>query len=54
MAIAQTVKKVETPGKYLASLSRAPAGLRKRSPKSTNWSPTKILAFRIISFQTFC
>lgn len=54
MAIAHMVKKVEMPFKYLASLSRAPAGLRKRSPKSANWSPTKILAFKITSFQTSC
>ena len=54
MAMAHMVKKVEMPRKYLASLSGVPAGLRNRSPKSPNWSPTNILAFKITSFQTFC
>ena len=54
MAMAHIVKNVEIPRKYLASLSGVPAGSRKRSPKSVNWSPTKILAFKITSSQTSC
>ena len=54
IAIAAKVNNAEMLRRKLASLSRAPAGFRKRSPKSPNWSPTKILAFRIISSRRVC
>ena len=47
-------KPAEIQPKYSDSTSIAPAGIRKSAPKRPNWSGTRALALKIISFQTFC
>ena len=47
-------KPAEIQPKYSDSTSIAPDGIRKSAPKRPNWSATRALALKIISFQTFC